>query len=167
VAIVGGLIYLIVSSSGPADGADQWEVVPTQEALHIDGTDGSHEPYNTDPPTSGAHYGNPMTPLAAGFYDTAIPDENLVHSLEHGYVIIWYDCAQFSEVGCTNAKNVIKSVISSVGTYKVIGVPRENMQTPIALTSWGRLFRLSDANQPQMLAFVKNNREKSPEPAAP
>jgi hypothetical protein len=82
-------------------------------------------------------------------------------------VIIWYDCGQFSETGCTNAQNIIKSTISAAGTYKVIGVPRANMETPIALTSWGRLFRMTDTNQAQMLAFVKANREKSPEPGAP
>jgi hypothetical protein len=45
----------------------------------------SHEPYNTGPPTFGPHY---VPPASAGFYDQALPDETLVRSLEHGYVVI-------------------------------------------------------------------------------
>ena len=48
--------------------------------------------YDTAPPTSGRHYGAPAlgTPrfIARG---EAPPVEQLVHNLEHGYTILWYD----------------------------------------------------------------------------
>lgn len=45
--------------------------------------------YNSDPPTSGPHF-----PIWAkrGIYDRLISDGYLIHSMEHGYVILWYDC---------------------------------------------------------------------------
>jgi hypothetical protein len=45
--------------------------------------------YNSNPPTSGPHF---EVWTQAGVYDTPKEDRNLVHSLEHGYVIISYNC---------------------------------------------------------------------------
>lgn len=47
--------------------------------------------YNSNPPTSGPHF-----PIWAkgGIYDRPISDGYLIHSLEHGYVIISYDCTK-------------------------------------------------------------------------
>lgn len=52
-------------------------------------TDISSIAYNTNPPTSGSHF-----PVWAkkGVYDRAISDGYLLHSLEHGYVVISYNC---------------------------------------------------------------------------
>jgi hypothetical protein len=45
--------------------------------------------YNSNPPTSGDHYANWVK---AGIYETPYDDRNLVHSLEHGYIIVSYNC---------------------------------------------------------------------------
>jgi hypothetical protein len=47
--------------------------------------------YGSNPPSSGPHF-----PIWAkpGVYDRLISDGYLIHSMEHGYVIIWYDCGQ-------------------------------------------------------------------------
>lgn len=52
-------------------------------------TDISDIAYNTNPPTSGSHF-----PIWAkkGVYDRAISDGYFLHSLEHGYVVISYNC---------------------------------------------------------------------------
>ena len=42
--------------------------------------------YNTNPPTTGRHY---EIPAEDGIYGEAPQDEQLVHTLEHGRVIIW------------------------------------------------------------------------------
>ena len=49
--------------------------------------DGTDIEYGTQPPSSGNHYG---TPADAGFYDSAIPEEQAVHNLEHGQIVVWY-----------------------------------------------------------------------------
>ena len=51
---------------------------------------GTQVEYKTNPPTSGPHFADPAKP---GIYERVIDDSNLVHSLEHGYVIISYNCA--------------------------------------------------------------------------
>ncbi len=47
--------------------------------------------YNSNPPTSGTHF--PMW-AKGGVYDRLISDGYLLHSLEHGYVIISYNCTK-------------------------------------------------------------------------
>ncbi len=51
----------------------------------------SRQQYNSNPPTSGSHF-----PLWAkrGVYPTPLSDGYLIHSLEHGYVILSYNCGQ-------------------------------------------------------------------------
>lgn len=46
--------------------------------------------YNSNPPTSGPHY---VEWAKSQIYTSPPDDRNLVHSLEHGYVIISYNCA--------------------------------------------------------------------------
>jgi hypothetical protein len=165
--IVGGIAYLIWAGSQPAPGRDEWEEIPTQEAIHIDEGNVEYEPWNSDPPTSGYHLGNPMQPTRAGFFEESIPDENLVHSLEHGYVILWYDCSQVSVTECTTIKDGLRSVVEATETYKVVAMPREVMETPIIAVSWGMMYKQSALNEEALISFVNANRERSPEPNAP
>src|SRR4051794_14650260 len=102
----------------------------------------AHDPYNSEPPSSGPHYD---TPAQAGFYDRAPADENLVHSMEHGYVIIWYNCDQYKDGSCDQLKAKIKDAMGSAGvsgitgTLKLIAVPRAGQKTVIALSAWGHI----------------------------
>jgi hypothetical protein len=143
--------------------------IPIMGAEHI--TVGqSHEPYNSDPPTSGPHYAEPAQ---AGFYDTAPADEYLVHSLEHGYVIISYNCSALSESECDGLKSQIQGVMGSAGnslrtgTPKLIGAPRPTMATQIALTSWGRLDTFDGFDRQRILNFIRQFRDRAPEIQAP
>ena len=143
--------------------------VPIQSRTHIHLGD-PHEPYNSNPPTSGPH----AEPVEAGFYDEAPPDENLVHNLEHGYVILWYDCTGLDQAQCDALKGQIKTVMdraSTVGVFsrakKLIAVPRAAMPMRLALTSWGRLLRLDSFDEAQINGFINRMRRRSPEPDAP
>ena len=48
----------------------------------------SHLHYNSNPPTSGPHY---LQPAPWGIYQHELPDEALVHNLEHGGIWISYN----------------------------------------------------------------------------
>ena len=52
--------------------------------------------YNSNPPTSGPHFPVWAKP---GVYDRFISDGYLLHSMEHGYVVIWYDCSKITALG--------------------------------------------------------------------
>lgn len=128
-------------------------------------------PYNSDPPTSGPHY---ATDLRAGFYDESDlatlpghPEGYLVHNLEHGYVIFWYNCDVIDEQLCLDIKSEIRSVIDDFNEVKVIAFPWESIEEPVVMTSWGRMQRFEEFDRQLATAFVERNRNRSPEPNAP
>lgn len=50
--------------------------------------------YDTDPPTSGAHYSlGGVAPAATGVHVEPVQDEAFVHNLEHGHVVVQYVAA--------------------------------------------------------------------------
>lgn len=81
--VIGGLGWLWLDASKPLPG----EQVADLGQEHV--TDISGVVYNSNPPTSGKHF-----PVWAkkGVYDRIISDGHLIHSLEHGYVVVSYDC---------------------------------------------------------------------------
>jgi hypothetical protein len=85
-ALVASLIFLIwlfIASNKPLPGISELQ----DGRNHI--PEGSKTNYKFNPPTAGDHYPSWIT---KGFYDEPRPDGNLVHSLEHGYIVLWYDC---------------------------------------------------------------------------
>lgn len=74
---------LISETSSPLPG----EQLDDLGADHI--SDISEVAYNSNPPTSGPHF--PIW-TKRGVYDREISDGYLIHSLEHGYIVISYNC---------------------------------------------------------------------------
>jgi hypothetical protein len=164
VAVLG---YLVWKDAQPAPRPG--EDVPVLGRDHVQ-PGVPHDPYNSDPPTSGPHY---PTTAEVGFYDEAPADEYLVHNLEHGNVVIWYNCSQLSPADCETLKGQIKTTMSQAGlsqvtgTSKLVAVPRPTMTTLLALTSWGRIDRLDKFDQKEILDFIKAFRDHAPENSAP
>jgi hypothetical protein len=167
IVLVAVLGYFIWNALQPAAG----QAVPVMAASgHVEeGADPG--PYNTDPPTSGRHYANELN---AGFYDeadrssmSAFPEGYLVHNLEHGYVIFWYNCNLVTEGECTELKTQIRSVLDQENNFKVIAFPRESLKVPVVLTSWGQMQEFETFNPGLAQSFVKRNRNQAPEPLAP
>jgi hypothetical protein len=77
------LTWLFIESSKPLPGQKQLQ----DGRNHVD--EGSKVEYKFNPPTSGDHY---ASWISKGFYDIPRVDGSLVHSLEHGYIVIWYNC---------------------------------------------------------------------------
>ncbi len=126
--------------------------------------------HNTNPPTSGQHYDNPSE---AGFYDVAPADEFMVHSLEHGYIVVYFNCTDLSEADCDALKTEIEDTMDragtsrNTGTPKLIAAPRPDMDSLVTFTSWGRLYRADIFNPEELLNYVELYRDKAPEPFAP
>jgi len=105
--------------------------------------------YLTDPPTSGNHYPYPQ---AGGFYETPIEAGFLVHTMEHGGIIFYYNPATTT----LPQKNVLKSLANDhLGLYKaVVCVPRDDATYPLILTAWTHRLRLAVYDQSRIDGFV-------------
>lgn len=151
--VVGAVAVLSSMAEASAPGV----AVPIQGQEHI-ALGQSHPPYNSDPPTSGWHY---PTSLAAGFYEEPHPDELLVHNLEHGHVVISYDCGKLAD--CAQAKEQLRGIFDRYDGWKVTVVPRENVDAAIALTAWGRIDKLDGFEEARITAFIDAWRDRGPE----
>jgi len=81
--VIGFLAWLFVESSKPLPG----EKFTDLGREHVPA--GTKVDYNSNPPTSGKHYADW---IRSGVYESPKEDGYLVHSLEHGYVILSYNC---------------------------------------------------------------------------
>jgi len=163
VAILVTIGLVILQGTKPAAGESISEMV---RSPHIP-TDTDPGQYNSNPPTSGRHYAEEAS---AGFYDTNIytyPAGYLVHNLEHGYVIFWYNCDLLGKSACTDLKLQIRSVIDELGGTKLIAYPWNSIDVPLVMTSWGHLQRFETFDVEQAKAFYRANLNRSPEPNAP
>lgn len=133
------------------------EVMASQGANHIP-NDTKADYYNSNPPTSGPHYADSAP---AGIYDKEVPDGNLLHSMEHGAVILWHK----SDISASDSAK-LKSIFNESSVSKKIMVPRDSLDVPIALTSWGRLLKLQTIDKDQIKTFMETNEDRGPEKAS-
>lgn len=168
VVALGVIGFLVWSGTRPAEARGEEVTVTTTE--HVETGSDLTGAYATNPPAGGKHYPNTYT---AGFYEEAdletLPKQHegfLVHNLEHGYIIYWYNCAADPNVNCEELKNGIKQVMGEFNNRKVIGFPWASQKEPLVITSWGRILRLPGLDLDAMRSFYRNNLNKSPEPNA-
>ncbi len=86
VLVIGGLGYWLVSGVGKVPG----EAVVDQGRDHKSREENEKFVYNSNPPTSGPHDPDWIRP---GIYNESQDKYKLIHSLEHGYVVVHYNCA--------------------------------------------------------------------------
>jgi len=116
----------------------------------------SHPAYNSNPPTSGWHW---VQPANWGIYEKPLVDEQAVHNLEHGG--IWISYKDIDDQTKADLANIAKANSGSV-----IISPRGGNDAKIILASWTRLEKLDSYDETKVLEFIRNNKNKSPEPLA-
>jgi hypothetical protein len=121
-------------------------------------------PYNTNPPTSGRHFAEHFTSQFFEVNTSTHPEGFLVHNLEHGYVIFWYNCDLLSQDECNLLKEEIKGVMEKAGMNKVIAYPWPLIDVPVVITSWGRMLRMEKFDPDLAYKYVTKYRNHSPEP---
>ncbi len=112
----------------------------------------SHPEYNSNPPTSGWHYAQSAD---WGVYKNELPDEQLVHNLEHGG--IWISYKGIDETAVLALEKISRS------ESKVILEPRSKNDAPISLVSWGKLQKLEKFDEAAVKNFIITNRNNAPE----
>ncbi len=163
-AVVLAIIAIVIWQGVRPAAGESVQIMVSDPHIPADSDPGQ---YNSDPPTSDPLYAEEAR---AGFYDNnnyKFPAGYLVHNLEHGYVIFWYNCDLLDETGCADLKGQIQSVMDDLGGTKLITYPWPSLAVPLVMTSWGRLQRFEIFDLEQAKAFYRSNLNKSPEPNAP
>jgi hypothetical protein len=162
VLVVAAIVASIVFAPKPAveysagGTGSKIEGVQTYEntSLHVDGK----VDYPQTPPAGGSH--NPVW-LNCGIYSQPVPNENAVHSMEHGAVWITYDAKKMSAGDLKHLKGLLPS------TYIVLS-PYEGLPSPIVLSGWNHQLKLDSVNDPRIPKFLEEywRNQDVPEPSA-
>jgi len=121
--------------------------------------------YSTNPPTSGPHY-----PYWAAFkwYDAPVPRGFLVHSMEHGAVIIYYHCetaceAELAELQAFLDARPADPLCMAPVKARIIVVPDPLIETRFAASAWGALLTSDCLDLVALGSFLDAHYAKGPE----
>ena len=120
-----------------------------------------HVPYNSVPPTSGAHY---FTPVSWGNYDEPIVDEFVVHNMEHGGVIISHNLTDEAQIA------QLTEFVGNQPGYPGCLITRpygEIAEGTVALTAWGWIQEFEALDTDGMQLFIDSHKNRGPEDLGP
>ena len=161
VVLIGLVVYLNIRGQQPVAGE---ETFSSQGNSHIEFGDPSPLAYNSIPPSSGPHYGNLV---GWNVYQKDNPQryEHLIHNLEDGGVVIYYQC----DADCTELVQQLSDIVDpylKAGKHVVVAPNDPNwtinnsqplhqdMGARIALTAWTKQLKLDDVNADTIRAFI-------------
>ena len=156
ILVIGGFV---VGSGGLGTGA----VTKGSSEEHIEGigveqdimatrdhiTEGTDIEYNTTLPTSGTHWPKPSK---CGFFEDGLPNERIVHNLEHSNIVISYNFSSGSEV------ERLKDVLKGIGLNNTLGVTRfyEKIESgTVAMAAWGILDTMEGIDEERIKKFFE------------
>lgn len=209
-ALALGIFWLVREGGKPLPG----QTMPDLGRTHVPKEEWEKFSYNSNPPTSGPH---DATWIKAGIYDSPQGDGFLIHALEHGYVVISYNCSQNLKLksqkskiqfktqnflaafaheteemheepmasesaeasvssqltgdvwegeDCQQLKKQLSDLAEEKKLWKLIVVPRPNLDVAIALTAWARIAKLDKFEKQEINSFIDNFRNRGPEATA-
>ena len=191
----GGNSDLVDNSSCPATAGDaSWypqvgtnddnnivgERIPQMPHTHVN--EGTKVTYNHTPPTSGCHYSIPgKAPIQPGVYTQTVNSEYWVHNLEHGYIVVLYDCGAEGARGCPTDFATLRTwygnqtvdpallqcqqsgQIQTAPYTKVLLLPFSGLGHKFAVVSWTYFLPLDHLDTSQLDKFYANHVGHSPE----
>ncbi|CAN5166321.1 hypothetical protein BH24ACT23_BH24ACT23_03530 [soil metagenome] len=123
---------------------------------HLNNEDVPNVEYETNPPTSGDHYAGNETgsgALAGGAYLDYPPVGRIVHSMEHGRVMIQYS-PDLSEAEQLELKGVFEESPEAVAIF-----PNPNMPYEVAVTAWTQLVGCDTYEGAKTLDVIRDFRD--------
>lgn len=135
---------------------------PPTSATHL--AECSAIAYSTNPPSGGDHY---QFWAAYQSYDTPVRPGFLVHSLEHGAVVFWYNCPE----GCADEVAEVEAFISSLPEDPLCtAVPRRTALVPYpelgsrwAASAWGFALTADCFDADEFRSFYTEHTGQAPE----
>jgi hypothetical protein len=107
--------------------------------------------YDRVPPAGGPH--NPIQ-LNCGVYTQPVPNENAVHSLEHGAVWITYQPNLPPDQLASLQQLVVSSYVGSQ-RYLILS-PYAGIPSPIVASAWGAQLDVNSPSDSGLVAFIQH-----------
>ncbi|HEX2058449.1 MAG TPA: DUF3105 domain-containing protein [Actinomycetota bacterium] len=162
--ILGGVIALVLQDRDGDDtlasGVGPREAGCTEIEEHEDEGQDHVEvapPYGTNPPSSGPHLATPASP---GFFEDAVDPGALVHNLEHGQVVFWYD-PDAPEAVLDDLEAIVDQEFEAS-----IAAPWPEPEAPytFAMSAWTATQKCREVSQAVVDEFRETYQGRGPEP---
>ncbi len=132
----------------------QIEAVPSAGGGHLGA--GETWVYDSPFPTSGRHH---RSWTDAGFYRDRQMATQLVHAIEHGNIVIYYD---------KPGPEVVETLKDWTGLYSsqwsgVVATPMAGLGAAVVLTAWAKRLRMTEFKPAAAAAFIDAYRGRGPE----
>ena len=131
---------------------------PSEGQQHVQ--QGAAIEYNMSPPTSGSHY---ASPTAGAFHTETPPYGNLIHSLEHGAVVIYYDHQKLSDEAKSSLKAFADAHRDPWASVVVVPNPEPSPNAAYVLTAWTKMLQLEAYDVQVVRAFLAEYLGRGPE----
>jgi hypothetical protein len=148
----------------PGDCTPTIETQPLVDSPHIPVC--SPVTYAHNPPASGPHYPNWA---AYGEYDFALPRGYWLHNVEHGSVVLAYNCPQGCADDVARARAWMQNMLADPycgaqgGEKRVLLLPDPLLDVTWAAIAWGVTLKASCFDAETFQAFFTSNAGKGPE----
>jgi hypothetical protein len=159
-----GMEFEASAPAGPCNAIEQEH--PIEGRTHVAVCSYVH--YETKPPSSGNHY-----PIWAAYqtYTDPIPEGFWVHNLEHGTVVLTYNCPDGCDSDIAAAQAMIDALPDDpICTEQNTGVRRRSVMTPdpnldvkFAASAWGWTLRADCFDAAAFLDFTMRHYDQGPE----
>jgi len=146
----------------PDRGADSLltdvEQYPSEGRTHVAG--GSDVDYARTPPLSGPHYDGTVE---AGFYDETQPLGDVVHTLEHGAVVVYYDPGTLTPEAERSLTEWTAAHDGRWSSVVVMPHPESDPDSAYVLTAWRTELRMDSYDVEVVRAFLAEYLGRGPE----
>ena len=117
--------------------------------------------YPTTPPAGGPHW---EIPARCGIYADPIPYEALVHTIEHGAIIMYYDPVAWTPTAIAQFEALAREILSDGDRFVLAPAPPSPpFPRPIVLATWGYLLFLDEFEPDTIRDFVDEFENEGPE----
>ena len=166
VLLVGVVIIALVLLTGGSPNQNAGETLPNDGQEHVpNGTTCRSpaapcgaDPYSSVPGASGPHW-EPSGVANWGVYATPQNESQVIHNLEHGGIVIWYDPALVDDAEISELASYVEGQVQSgiSGRYKFILSPwggNVELGAAVAVTAWRHLLKLDAVDMDAIRAFA-------------
>src|SRR6478752_5489099 len=151
---------IYVGASTPATSETPASYIDYKAAIHI--TADQRVAYNRFPPVGGPHDGT-WANCNGIVYATAVRNENMVHTLEHGAVLITYNPDTISSADLATLTALVQDK-----PFTTLS-PYPGLDSTVSLQAWGHQLKVDSATDERVVQFItalRQNRWVYPETGA-
>ena len=132
---------------------EKQEIMSSKSHVDLDDdSDNDYVAYNSVPPASGDHW---SVPQRCGFFNDPVPDEQIVHNLEHRNIVISYNLPNEADVAAL--EEVYNNLDEGWRNHFTVARPYDQLaEGQVGLSAWGVTDVMDGVDQERIERFFEH-----------